>query len=123
MTTDLTKPVQTACGYPARVLVTDGPGRWPVWAAYEYTPGDWVPVRLNADGSHQHEPGLSLVNVPEPEPLMVTIRMTPEDAARIANCNPRFRALTGTESGCVSHAGLLTHFTALAKQQQRGEAQ
>jgi len=118
MTVDLSKPVRTQCGYPARVERTDLQGHLPILATYESDGQEW-PMALMANGTHQRSPSLSLVNVPTPEPLMVTIKMTPEDAARLTWGYELFRAVAGV--GLMdSYSACLAHFTALAEQ-QRGE--
>jgi len=113
--TDLTKPVQTACGYPARVLATDLKGVWPVLAVFEYEGVDYN-IRLRADGTH-HNALKFLVNVPPPEPLMVTIRMTPEDAAELAWQNELFRKASFSTHKWTRGA-LFDHFRALAESQR-----
>lgn len=92
--TDLTKPVQTEW---LRKLV-----------AYHESGGH------KGDGS-DHALKMAkaeLANLPEPEPLMVTIRMTPEDAVLIAHASDTFCDVVG----CWEIN--LAHFTALAEQQR-----
>ncbi len=68
--TDLTKPVQTACGYPARVLATDVPDKeFPICAVAAITSRDWKPLLLREDGSHPN-PAYSRINIPEAALIM-----------------------------------------------------
>jgi hypothetical protein len=118
MTVDLTKPVQTACGYPARVLATDCKGQWPVVAAYTKNGCEFC-LQFGADGICLANSSYSLVNVPPPEPLEVVIRITPEDAAMVAYACSHFCDVLGAHR-FWNRQELLAHFTALAEQ-QRGE--
>lgn len=60
MTIDINKKYKTREGKEARILATDGPGKWPVVGIVGELVRRWAP-----DGSHPSGPGHDLVEVPK----------------------------------------------------------
>ena len=78
---DLTKPVQTRSGLPARIASTKRVGRFPVLAIIEYLDGHEVDHKYTMGGSFMSFPGeheMDLVNVPEKRVTYHTVRYSPD---------------------------------------------
>lgn len=79
MTFDPTKPVQTRCGYPARILATDVRGKFPVIAAVEKGGTETV-FQFGLDGDCDETTRLDLINIPQKHVRWVNVYATRADA-------------------------------------------
>ncbi len=83
MPLDLTKPVQTRSGKPARILCIDAKGAFPVIALVDDGPAE-LPMLLNCDGRYHpaadNNPN-DLINLPERR--TVWLNVYPRDSTQI----------------------------------------